>query len=142
MAAHSSPAPNKQMSVPTIDTFGCARVHPFGNGKPQKRAGPATRERRKPWRRQSKTCTDTTSQTPQAKEGEQLQASVPVASSAAWLFGQPAFYAAGEGRFGESTAEFRPLRFQHHADFGAQDFRSCPPDLSLAAGSADNLMRW
>src|ERR1035441_10016398 len=27
----------------TIDTFGCARFHPFGNGKPQKRAGPATR---------------------------------------------------------------------------------------------------
>ena len=25
--------------VPTIDTFGCARFHPFGNGKPQKRAG-------------------------------------------------------------------------------------------------------
>src|ERR1035438_9834776 len=25
----------------TIDTFGCARFHPFGNGKPQKRAGPA-----------------------------------------------------------------------------------------------------
>ena len=41
------------MSVPTIDTFGCARFHPFGNGKPQKRAGPATRERRKPWRRQA-----------------------------------------------------------------------------------------
>src|ERR1039458_6805055 len=40
-------------SVPTIDTFGCARFHPFGNGKPQKRAGPATRERRKPWRRQA-----------------------------------------------------------------------------------------
>src|ERR1039457_6150079 len=37
----------------TIDTFGCARFHPFGNGKPQKRAGPATRERRKPWRRQA-----------------------------------------------------------------------------------------
>jgi hypothetical protein len=43
----------KQVSVPTIDTFGCARFHPFGNGKPQKRAGPATRERRKPWRRQA-----------------------------------------------------------------------------------------
>ena len=41
------------MSVPTIDTFGCARFHPFGNEKPQKRAGPATRERRKPWRRQA-----------------------------------------------------------------------------------------
>src|ERR1035441_9072863 len=44
----------KQLSVPTIDTFGCARFHPFGNGKPQKRAGPATRseERRvgKEWR--------------------------------------------------------------------------------------------
>src|ERR1035437_9610696 len=38
---------------PTIETFGCARLHPFGNGKPQKRAGPATRERRKPWRRQA-----------------------------------------------------------------------------------------
>ena len=79
---------------------------------------------------------------PQAKESEQLQASVPVASSAAWLFGQPAFYAVGEGRFGESAAEFRPRRFQNRADFGVQDFRSCPPDLSLAAGSADNLMRW
>ena len=43
----------EQVSVPTIDTFGCARFHPFGNGKPQKRAGPATRERRKPWRRQA-----------------------------------------------------------------------------------------
>jgi hypothetical protein len=41
------------VSVPTIDTFGCARFHPFGNGKPQKRAGAATRERRKPWRRQA-----------------------------------------------------------------------------------------
>src|ERR1035437_3699626 len=39
--------------VPTIDTFGCARFHPFGNGKPQKRADPATRERRKSWRRQA-----------------------------------------------------------------------------------------
>jgi hypothetical protein len=39
--------------VPTIDTFGCARFHLFGNGEPQKRAGPATRERRKPWRRQA-----------------------------------------------------------------------------------------
>src|ERR1039457_1961798 len=39
----------------TIDTFGCGRFHPFGNGKPQKRAGPATRERRKPWRRQAPT---------------------------------------------------------------------------------------
>src|SRR5665811_1836448 len=38
---------------PTIDTFGCARFHPFGNGKPQERGGPATRERRKPWRRQA-----------------------------------------------------------------------------------------
>ena len=44
------------MSVPTIDTFGCARFHPFGNGTPQKRAGPATRERRKPWRRQAPPC--------------------------------------------------------------------------------------
>ena len=44
---------SEQVSVPTIDTFGCARFHPFGNGKPQKRAGPATRERRKPWRRQA-----------------------------------------------------------------------------------------
>ena len=43
----------KQVSVPTIDTFGCARFHPFGNGKPHKRAGPATRERRKPRRRQA-----------------------------------------------------------------------------------------
>src|SRR5664279_6605075 len=43
------------VSVPTIDTFGCARFHPFGNGKPQKRAGPATRERRKPWRRRAPT---------------------------------------------------------------------------------------
>jgi hypothetical protein len=43
----------EQVSVPTIDTFGCARFHPFGNGKPQERAGPATRERRKPWRRQA-----------------------------------------------------------------------------------------
>ena len=43
----------EQVSVPTIDTFGCARWHPFGNGKPQKRAGPATRERRKPWGRQA-----------------------------------------------------------------------------------------
>ena len=43
----------KQESVPPIDTFGCARFHPFGNGKPQKRAGPAARERRKPWRRQA-----------------------------------------------------------------------------------------
>jgi len=33
------------VSVSTIDTFGCARSHPFGNGKPQKRAGPPTRER-------------------------------------------------------------------------------------------------
>jgi hypothetical protein len=41
------------VSVPTIDTFGWARFHPFGNGKPQERAGPATRERRKPWRRQA-----------------------------------------------------------------------------------------
>src|SRR5664279_2055919 len=41
------------VSVPTIDTFGCARFHPFGNGKPQKRAGPTTRERPKPWRRQA-----------------------------------------------------------------------------------------
>ena len=40
-------------NCPTTDTFGCARFHPFGNGKPQKRAGPATRERRKPWRRQA-----------------------------------------------------------------------------------------
>jgi hypothetical protein len=38
---------------PTIDTFGCAKFHPFGNGKPQKRAGPATRKRRKPRRRQA-----------------------------------------------------------------------------------------
>jgi hypothetical protein len=38
---------------PTIATFGCARFHPFDNGKPQKRAGHATRERRKPWRRQA-----------------------------------------------------------------------------------------
>src|ERR1017187_8465650 len=44
---------HEQVSVPTIDTFGCARFHPFGNGKPQKRVGPATRERRKPWRRQA-----------------------------------------------------------------------------------------
>src|ERR1039457_4392659 len=43
----------QQVSVPTIDTFGCARFPPFGNGKPQKRADPATRERRKPWRRQA-----------------------------------------------------------------------------------------
>jgi REP element-mobilizing transposase RayT len=50
-----TPQPNlvEQVSVPTIDTFGCARFHSFGNGKPQKRAGPATRERRKPWRRQA-----------------------------------------------------------------------------------------
>ena len=47
------PADPPRMQVPTIDTFGCARFHPFGNGKPQKRAGPATRERRKPWRRQA-----------------------------------------------------------------------------------------
>src|SRR5450756_474325 len=45
--------PSKCLSVPTIDTFGCGRFHPFGNGKPQKRASPATRERRKPWRRQA-----------------------------------------------------------------------------------------
>jgi len=57
-----------------------------------------------------------------------------------WL--NQAFYAAGNGRFDEAAAEFRPLRFQNHADFGVQDFRSCPPDLSLAAGSADSLMRW
>ena len=31
---------HEQVSVPTIDTFGCARFHPFGNGKPQKRVGP------------------------------------------------------------------------------------------------------
>jgi hypothetical protein len=43
----------EQVSVPTIDTFGCARFQLFGNGEPQKRAGPATRERRKPWRRQA-----------------------------------------------------------------------------------------
>jgi len=41
------------VSLPTIDTFGYARFHPFGNGKPHKRADPATRERRKPWRRQA-----------------------------------------------------------------------------------------
>src|ERR1035437_7159300 len=40
------PAGVRPVSVPTIDTVGCASVHPFGNGKPQKRAGPATRERR------------------------------------------------------------------------------------------------
>ena len=39
--------------VPTIDTFGCSRFHPFGNGKPQKRTGPATRKRRKLWRCQA-----------------------------------------------------------------------------------------
>jgi hypothetical protein len=31
---------SEQVSVPTIDTLGCARLHPFGNGKPQKRADP------------------------------------------------------------------------------------------------------
>jgi hypothetical protein len=52
-AESSQSSTNKQVSVPTIDTFGCARFHPFGNGKPQERAGAATRERRKPWRRQA-----------------------------------------------------------------------------------------
>src|ERR1019366_6417531 len=35
-----------------------------------------------------------------------------------WL--KQAFYEVGNGRFGETAAEFRPLRFQNHADFGAQ----------------------
>jgi hypothetical protein len=39
--------------VPTTDTLGYARFHPFGNGKPQKRAGHAPRERRKPGGRQA-----------------------------------------------------------------------------------------
>jgi hypothetical protein len=33
--------PDQIEVVHTIDTFGCARFHPFGNGKPQKRAGPS-----------------------------------------------------------------------------------------------------
>jgi hypothetical protein len=29
----------------------------------------------------------------------------------------------GNGGFGQTAAEFRPLRFQNHADFGAQGLR-------------------
>src|ERR1035437_7477637 len=35
------------LQVVTIDTIGGARFYPFGNGRPPKRLGPATRERRK-----------------------------------------------------------------------------------------------
>ena len=39
------------VSVLTNDTLGRARFCPFGNRRPQERLGPATRERRKPWKR-------------------------------------------------------------------------------------------
>jgi hypothetical protein len=44
------------------------------------------------------------------------ETSVPAASSAAWLFGQRAFYAVANGGFGETAAEFRLLQLQDQAD--------------------------
>ena len=62
-------------------------------------------------------------------------------ASGARLFGQPAFCAVGNGRFGEAAAELRPLRLQNQADLGAHNPKPGRASVPASPNFSGNLLK-